>query len=140
MYAWAAERNDLVLIAGHTHNPVFVSKPHVKTLERLEGKLADPALESMSPKQSEQSEHLQEEIQWAKAEAMDSALEAEGGGRDCLCYFNAGCCSFFNGDCTGIEIAEGEIRLVRWSTDLDDPDNRVLEAQDLGDVFAGLRG
>jgi predicted phosphodiesterase len=139
MYAWAAERNDLVLIAGHTHNPVFVSKPHIETLERLEGKLADPALESMSPKHTEQSEHLQEEIGWAKGESMDSALEAAAGGRDCLNYFNAGCCSFFNGDCTGIEIADGEIRLVRWSTDLDDPADRVLEAQDLGDVFAGQR-
>ena len=139
MYAWAAARDDLVLIAGHTHNPVFVSKLHVETLERLEGKLADPELESMTPKQTKQMKHIQEEIEWAKAESMESPLEAAGAGRDCLCYFNAGCCSFFNGDCTGIEIADGDIRLVRWSTDLDDPTNRVLEARDLGGVFAGLR-
>ena len=51
---------------------------------------------------------------------------------------NSGCCSYFNGDCTGIEIADGEIRLVRWSTELDDPSDRVLEAEDLQGVFAGL--
>ncbi len=39
---------------------------------------------------------------------------------------------------TGIEIAEGQIRLVRWSKDLDDPAHRVLETQDLTGIFAGL--
>jgi len=139
LYAWAAAKNDLVLIAGHTHNPVFVSKPHVETLERLEGRLADSAIESMSPKHTEQMKHIQEEIEWAKAESTEGPLEVADEERDCLCYFNAGCCSFFNGDVTGIEIAEGEIRLVRWATDLGDPADRVLEAEDLGGVFVGLR-
>ncbi len=138
MYEWAAARNDLVLIAGHTHNPVFVSKPHVETLKRLHGRLAGPALESIGAEQNEQRQRMQEEIEWAKAESTDGAMEAAGGGRDRHCYFNAGCCCFSNGDVTGIEIAEGKIRLVRWSNDLDDPTNRVLEAQDLGGVFAGL--
>ncbi len=139
MYRWAAARNDLVLIAGHTHRPVFVSKPHVETIERIFGQLAGPALESISPEQTEQKQRMQEEIEWAKAESMDGALEAVGGGRDRPCYFNAGCCSFSNGDVTGIEIAEGEIRLVRWSTALEDPADRVLETQDLRGVFARLR-
>ena len=138
-YAWAAQQDDLVLIAGHTHNPVFVSKVHVETLERLEGKLADPELESMTPRQIKQMEFIREEIERAKAESAPKALEADGGGRECLCYFNSGCCSYFNGDCTGIEIADGEIRLVRWSTELGDPADRVLEAENLGGVFAGLR-
>ena len=29
-------------------------------------------------------------------------------------YFNTGCCSFSDRSITGIEIAGGEIRLVRW--------------------------
>jgi len=138
MYTWAAEKNDLVLIAGHTHNPVFVSRLHVPTLERLEGKLIDPNLVPMTPSQSKQMEFIQEEIERAKAVAAESPLEAVAEERECLCYFNSGCCSYFNGDCTGIEIADGEIRLVRWSTDLDDPANRVLEVADLAGVFAGL--
>jgi UDP-2,3-diacylglucosamine pyrophosphatase LpxH len=138
MYDWAAARNDLILIAGHTHNPVFVSKPHVATLERLGGKVTGETFEAVSPERSEQREHIREEIEWAKAEAMEGPLEAAAGVRDRPCYFNAGCCSFFNGDCTGVEIADGEIRLVRWSKDQGDPAQRVLEAQDLGGVFAGL--
>src|SRR5215211_2783982 len=31
------------------------------------------------------------------------------------CFFNTGCCSFGDGDITGLELADGEIRLVRWS-------------------------
>ena len=31
-------------------------------------------------------------------------------------YFNSGCCCFDDGTITGIEIAEGFIRLVKWST------------------------
>ena len=118
MYAWAAEKNDLVLIAGHTHNPVFVSRLHVPTLERLQGKLADPELGPMTSRQSKQMEFIREEIELAKAESAPSTFGADDGGRPCLCYFNSGCCSYFNGDCTGIEIADGEIRLVRWSTEL----------------------
>jgi hypothetical protein len=72
------------------------------------------------------------------AESAERAPEAAGGGRDRSCYFNAGCCSFNNGDITGIEISDGRIRLVRWSTDLDDPAHRVLEARDLSEIFAGL--
>ena len=29
-------------------------------------------------------------------------------------YFNTGCCCFSDGDITGIEIAGGNIRLVKW--------------------------
>ncbi len=31
------------------------------------------------------------------------------------CLFNTGCCSFGDGDITGLEIASEEIRLVRWA-------------------------
>ena len=30
-------------------------------------------------------------------------------------YFNTGCCYFSAGDITGIEIADGFIRLIKWS-------------------------
>jgi len=136
MYEWASARNDLVLIAGHTHNPVFVSKPHVATLERLEGKVTGESFEAVNPEQTEQREHLQEEIAWAVAESADGESEAAGG-RGRSCYFNTGCCSFSNGDITGIEIADGQIRLVRWSKDLHDPAHRVLETQDLTEIFSG---
>ena len=46
------------------------------------------------------------------------------------CYFNSGCCCFGDGDITGLEIADGEIRLVKWSSQ-----RRVLAARPLDDVL-----
>ena len=54
------------------------------------------------------------------------------------CYFNTGCCSFGDGDITGLELAEGEIRLVRWSCSDGAPARRVLAGDALADVFAAV--
>jgi hypothetical protein len=65
------------------------------------------------------------------------------------CYFNTGCCSFPDGDITGLEIADGELRLVRWPGNLReiraaeagvDPARRVLETEKLEKVLAMVSG
>jgi hypothetical protein len=55
------------------------------------------------------------------------------------CYFNTGCCSFPDGDVTGIEIADGKIRLVRWPSDDEKPAMKVLVEDDLRNVLAAAR-
>ena len=132
MYEWAAARNDLVLVAGHTHNPVFVSQPHVATLERVRRHLRDHEDPS-----SDSAKQIEEEIAWARREGDRDGDEAPPA-RDRSCYFNSGCCCFSNGDITGIEFADGEIRLVRWTTGPADPDNRIVEARNLASVFGSL--
>ncbi len=52
------------------------------------------------------------------------------------CYFNAGCCSFSDGDITGMEVADGEIRLVRWKRDPGNEENATRSLL----RHAGLRG
>ena len=54
------------------------------------------------------------------------------------CYFNTGCCSFGDGDVTGLEIADGQIRLVRWPNDEDEPEAKVLVGEDLRTVLASV--
>jgi len=54
------------------------------------------------------------------------------------CYFNTGCCAFEDGDVTGIEIADGDIRLVRWPDDDDSPRQKVLQSESLTRVFRQL--
>jgi len=132
MYEWAAARNDRVLIAGHTHNPVFVSRPHVATLERVHRHMSD----HQDPT-SASAKQIEEEIAWAKREANIDGDESEPA-RDRSCYFNSGCSCFSNGDITGIELADGEIRLVRWAADATDPGDRVVEAGDLASILADL--
>jgi len=54
------------------------------------------------------------------------------------CYFNTGCCSFLDGDVTGIDIADGEIRLVRFPNDRAQPEPEILTSASLGRVFDDL--
>lgn len=42
-------------------------------------------------------------------------------------YFNTGCCCFSDGDITGIEIADGFIRLIKWYAGEVNPERMVLE-------------
>ena len=53
-------------------------------------------------------------------------------------YFNTGCCAFLDGDVTGLEISDGEIRLVRWPDDDGMPKKKTLRHSDLGAVFDQL--
>jgi hypothetical protein len=55
------------------------------------------------------------------------------------CYFNTGCCSFADGDITGIEISAGEIRLVRWPDDEGQATPKVLESSKLKEIFTTLK-
>ena len=132
MYEWAAARTDLILIAGHTHNPVFVSLPHVATLERVHDHLCE------SPDCASEARAMDREIGWARDQGH--ATPAVDPTRDRGCYFNSGCCCFSNGDITGIELADGEIRLVRWTAAAMEPDERVLESHPLESIFVGLEG
>jgi hypothetical protein len=52
------------------------------------------------------------------------------------CYFNTGCCSFGDGDITALEIDRGEIRLVRWPNDADEPLPKELAKAEVREVLA----
>ncbi|HKJ39648.1 MAG TPA: hypothetical protein VJ972_12800 [Anaerolineales bacterium] len=46
--------------------------------------------------------------------------------------------AFEDGDVTGIEIADGDIRLVRWPDDDGSPRKKVLQSESLSRVFQQL--
>ena len=56
------------------------------------------------------------------------------------CYFNTGCCSYGDGDVTGIEISGGMIRLVRWLDDEAAPKAKQLAEEPLRDVLHAVEG
>jgi UDP-2,3-diacylglucosamine pyrophosphatase LpxH len=107
MYEWSSQQKDLILITGHTHQPVFESLTH---LERLYKKLQ----QARNAKDVDAVKTIETEIMNRKHKYTDIAS-------DYLtmspAYFNTGCCCFSDGDITGIEIAEGKIRLIKWSND-----------------------
>jgi hypothetical protein len=54
-------------------------------------------------------------------------------------YFNSGCCAYSDGSITGIEIADGEIRLVRWAAGAA-PSRSLLFSASLRTVLAAVAG
>lgn len=121
MYEWSSQQLNLLLITGHTHQPVFESMTH---LERLYKNL----LIARQQNDSAAIAGLQEEIAFRRQE-YDHVSE------DYLhlkpTYFNTGCCCFSDGDITGIEIENGEIRLIRWKTEETASERTVLEKADI---------
>jgi len=129
MYAWSAEQDNLVLITGHTHQPVFNSLTH---LERLYLQLEDA-----------QTKNDQDAISKIEAEIPRRKREYDFVNHSFRnmkpSYFNSGCCCFDDGTITGIEIADGNIRLVKW-TKVDGMPARIVAEEsgliDLADKIA----
>ncbi|HRD58808.1 MAG TPA: metallophosphoesterase [Ferruginibacter sp.] len=105
MYAWSKEQQNLLLITGHTHSPVFASG---KYLDHPSNKIDTPEQRTLVKP----------------------------------CYFNTGCCCFNDGDITGIEIADGFIRLIKWTNRGTNPARKILEEKDfktlMNDMQAAL--
>jgi predicted phosphodiesterase len=106
MFNWSAQQANMLLITGHTHQPVFESLTHLERMYREMDK-AKAAGDEQTVKQ------VQALID--KHVAKGSALPSFKGYKPT--YFNSGCCCFDDGDITGIEIAGGYIRLIKWKYD-----------------------
>lgn len=134
MYNWANTKTGLILIAGHTHRPVFESRTQFgKLQEELQALwlLGEPTREDQ-----DRMEALTIELEHVRASQF------QGGDRSAEmerpCYFNAGCCSFGDGDITCIEIIDGRIKLVRWPRDDGELAPKELDRADVRDLFIRL--
>lgn len=113
--AGAGERP--IVIAGHTHHPVFPGDPPPDLgLEEAQKRIAwEEARDAPVPEP--------DAIAGARADYELARTRRERESKAKLpsdhppCYFNTGCCSFGDGDITGIELTGEAIRLVRWPTD-----------------------
>lgn len=103
MYEWSEQQKDLLLITGHTHQPVFRSLTH---LEKLYTEL-DKAKASNNQQLINDTQHqiTERHIKGDRTVQLNKYKP---------CYFNSGCCCFNDGDITGIEIEDGQIRLIQW--------------------------
>jgi hypothetical protein len=129
MYEWSSMQRDLLLITGHTHQPVFESLTHTERLHRQR----QQAMHEHNP---EWAQALETEIQWRSIEdnrLSDDYLKMKP------TYFNSGCCCYSDGDITGIEISEGCIRLIKWKTKNSLPERFVLEELTLERIASELK-
>lgn len=125
MYEWSAKQNGLLLVTGHTHQPVFKSLTH---LERLYLDLENAI-----------ARHDREQIKSIEAEIPRRQKEyniVNVSFRNLLpSYFNTGCCCFDDGTITGIEIIDHEILLIKWSYKSGNPVRTVLERAGIEEIF-----
>lgn len=105
LYSWAQSRGKL-LIAGHTHRSMFGDVPEPNQLVAMLKKMERDLPMSPEPFQVRATiEHLRKTIE---------KLDISGStGEPLPCYFNSGSCVHSDG-ITGIEIDQGQIRLVKW--------------------------
>ena len=139
MFSWAHNHPQKpVLIAGHTHRPVFwTSKPRVEKSEAEFVRELEALRTSHTP-DVERVAELHAQLEFLRAEIREKGPPPIA--IDPPCYFNTGCCSFGDGDITGLEIADGKICLVRWPDDEDEPHPRRLVEAELTDVFERVAG
>lgn len=104
MYEWSKQEKNPLLITGHTHQPVFAS---LTQLENLYRKMID----ARQRKDEEAVAKLNKELQFRQ---VDYDFVNTNYKEMKPYYFNTGCCCFSDGDITGIELADGMIRLIKW--------------------------
>ena len=139
MARWADTHEErVVLVAGHTHHPVFLGTEAPD--------LAANVLRREAEYRAAQEGGDATEVAAARARLEQAKVRAlrevpyEAPDLEGWSYFNSGCCSYADGDITGLEFAEGEVRLVRWKGNQDRPAPRILQRRGLREVFGTLTG
>ena len=139
MFAWARQAPSRpVVIAGHTHRPVFGVGRRAPVVTEPLGQLQrryDELRRAGAPPG---------EIGPVRARLEFLHAEARRYDRPAIpvvppCYFNTGCCSFGDGDVTALELSGGRIRLVRWLDDEQFPAVKVLADASLQEVLVAVR-
>ena len=125
MYQWSAMQKKMLLVTGHTHQPVFASLTHLEKLYK-EFQFAQ------KNESAQELSNLRNEIQ--KREREFTAVSVDYMDMK-PSYFNTGCCCFSDGDITGIEIEGGYIRLIKWSLADEKPQRVELERILLTDLM-----
>jgi predicted phosphodiesterase len=118
MYDWSAQQQNLILITGHTHQPVFESLTHIERLSRQQK-------QALYETNKEWAEAIDAEMQWRR---KDDDYIREDYLKLRPTYFNSGCCCFSDGDISGIEISGGCIRLIKWKT-TDGVSKRIVQEE-----------
>lgn len=145
-----AKHNRMLMIAGHTHRPVFrpLSKLYLlrgvhEWLEHLLQNTTDANMCRLLPVVIEQINQVIQAFDDDKAEETNTAID------NVPYYLNDGSCVHTNG-ITSLEIDRGEMRLVRWDNDAKntaaDTSNlaayhlarKVYQTGDLGEILSKL--
>ena len=134
---------NILLVHGHQGNLesdryAWLSKFFVRIFWRNFQRLFNVALSTPATSHELKSAHDQAMLSWARK--RDTVIICGhthetvfmGNDDEEAAYFNTGCCSYSNGEITGIEIADQEIRLIRWR----DSEREIIESRPLQEVLS----
>lgn len=131
MYRWAETQENLILIAGHTHRPIWSSRTHLEKLINQLYALISRKPDPITPGYREEISRLRTELKRREAEyppCTDTIKTRPS-------YFNTGCCRFKDGDITGIELESDQIRLIKWGKKEFSFNRKVLEETPLSELL-----
>ncbi len=139
MHAWARARalaaapgERPILIAGHTHHPVFPGEPPPQATPAEAARLSAALGAETDPARRGER---RAELEALRVQLRDRPYKPPAARPPC--YVNAGCGCYPDRDVTGVEIhGAGELRLVRWLDDDGRPRPKVLAATPLRELFA----
>ena len=131
MYGWTRRRVleggegvRPVLIAGHTHHPVFPGNPPESKGAADAAQLAEQLESAKAAGDVGQAAQLSAQLEYLQAELRQKQYDPSS--IDPPCYFNSGCCCFPDGDVTCLELDGENIRLLRWPNDEDTGTSKPL--------------
>ncbi|MCA6074349.1 metallophosphoesterase [Fulvivirga sedimenti] len=130
-YGWARGHNhDVIVITGHSHEPVFNSFTYADRLRVDLSRLSEKERAGiLTPREAASLDEVRKRTD---ALTKHDATLLNPGGRAIPCYFNTGCCSFSDGEITGIEIVDREIRLIKWTPD---GQRKIIQKERLKRIF-----
>lgn len=116
-YSWA-KKNKIIVICGHSHRAIFASRSYIEKLEEQIRQLQWQVLHNKSLTNQQRNwkigEIRKKTIELGGEELKNRRIDpTEPGRKPRPCYFNTGCTLYTDG-ITAIEIADDEIRLVKW--------------------------
>ncbi|MCE9597780.1 MAG: metallophosphoesterase [Spirochaetia bacterium] len=115
-----------LLVCGHTHHPIFMSQNRIRRMQNdahiLRTKNTKKSLKRLA--------RLRAQFEYVKADfGLDEELMSKRS-----FYFNTGCCSFDDGSITGIELAKGKIKLIKWTDESTHADRIILGSERLSAI------
>lgn len=128
MYEWSLLQENMLLVTGHTHQPVFGS---LTLLERLYRQFQQAGAAGDTGRQNELKNEIRKREKEFSAVSIDYMTMRPS-------YFNSGCCCYSDGDITGIEIAGGCIRLIKWTLPGQVSHREILEEMPLAELAGQL--
>jgi UDP-2,3-diacylglucosamine pyrophosphatase LpxH len=115
----------IILIAGHTHHPIFMSQNRVQRIRET----AEILRARGGKKNRKRLAKVRAQFEYIKADfGLDELMNRRS------FYFNTGCCSFDDGSITGIEIAKGKIKLIKWTDESTHAERMILGSERLSAI------